>query len=178
MLMSHQVLLLVGLLMVWAYLRWRRERRLRWALLIGAFAGFGAITRPVAPARFDGRHIVDMGYKANGRGYVPNARTAPRTSGSISGIGAMPSSTASGWCTANEALSATISRFASVTTAAMVRLTFSERLTEPEPLALSTSRYPPCASRRFLASHNPPPNPPRRQRKPNPSIPVRSSSRR
>ena len=38
----------------------------------------GAITRPVNPARFDGRHIVDLGYQANGRGFVPNARE-PRT---------------------------------------------------------------------------------------------------
>lgn len=46
MLMSHTVLLLVGLAIIWAYLRWRRGKQLRWALLIGAFAGFGAITRP------------------------------------------------------------------------------------------------------------------------------------
>ena len=35
---------------------------------------WGAITRPVDPRRFDGRHIVDMGYVANGRGYLPNPR--------------------------------------------------------------------------------------------------------
>ena len=35
---------------------------------------FGAITRPLDPDRFDGRHIVDTGYKRNGAGYVPNAR--------------------------------------------------------------------------------------------------------
>jgi dipeptidyl aminopeptidase/acylaminoacyl peptidase len=39
---------------------------------------FGAITRPADPARFDGRHIVDIGYKANGRGYIPNRRDARR----------------------------------------------------------------------------------------------------
>lgn len=39
---------------------------------------FGAVTRPVDPARFDGRHIVDLGYKRNGPGYVPNAREARR----------------------------------------------------------------------------------------------------
>jgi dipeptidyl aminopeptidase/acylaminoacyl peptidase len=39
---------------------------------------FGAITRPLDPARFDGRHLVDIGYKANGRGFVPNRRDARR----------------------------------------------------------------------------------------------------
>ncbi|HEX2168552.1 MAG TPA: S9 family peptidase [Longimicrobiales bacterium] len=37
---------------------------------------FGSITEPVAPRRFDGRHIVDIGYKRNGRGFVPNRREA------------------------------------------------------------------------------------------------------
>ncbi|HEX7120797.1 MAG TPA: S9 family peptidase [Gemmatimonadaceae bacterium] len=37
---------------------------------------FGAITRPLDPRRFDGRHIVDMRYKANGRGFVPSPREA------------------------------------------------------------------------------------------------------
>ncbi len=39
---------------------------------------FGAITRPADPTRFDGRHVVDMGYKSNDRGYVPNRREARR----------------------------------------------------------------------------------------------------
>ncbi|HEX3160757.1 MAG TPA: S9 family peptidase, partial [Gemmatimonadaceae bacterium] len=39
---------------------------------------FGAITRPLDPARFDGRHVVDLGYKRNGPGYVPNPREARR----------------------------------------------------------------------------------------------------
>lgn len=39
---------------------------------------FGAITRPLDPARFDGRHIVDLGYKFNGRGFIPASREAPR----------------------------------------------------------------------------------------------------
>ena len=38
---------------------------------------FGAVTRPEDPERFDGRHVVDLGYKRNGRGFVPNARRAP-----------------------------------------------------------------------------------------------------
>ncbi|MBX3132644.1 MAG: S9 family peptidase [Gemmatimonadaceae bacterium] len=39
---------------------------------------FGAITKPVDPARFDGRHIVHQRYKANGPGFLPGARTAPQ----------------------------------------------------------------------------------------------------
>ncbi len=39
---------------------------------------FGAITKPLDPARFDGMHIVDFPYKANGRGFIPNRRE-PRT---------------------------------------------------------------------------------------------------
>ncbi len=35
---------------------------------------FGAITRPVDAARFDGRHIVEMRYKANGQGFLPGPR--------------------------------------------------------------------------------------------------------
>jgi dipeptidyl aminopeptidase/acylaminoacyl peptidase len=37
---------------------------------------FGSITRPVDPARFDGKQIVDMRYKANGQGFLPSAREA------------------------------------------------------------------------------------------------------
>lgn len=33
---------------------------------------YGAITRPLDEDRFDGRHIVELGYKRNGRGFVPN----------------------------------------------------------------------------------------------------------
>ncbi len=39
---------------------------------------FGAITQPVDPARFDGRHIVETPYVANGPGFLPNPRE-PRT---------------------------------------------------------------------------------------------------
>lgn len=39
---------------------------------------FDAITRPAVPARFDGRHVVDMTYKNNNTGFVPGRRT-PRT---------------------------------------------------------------------------------------------------
>jgi dipeptidyl aminopeptidase/acylaminoacyl peptidase len=34
----------------------------------------GSITTPLNPARFDGRHIVDTGYKSNNAGFVPNRR--------------------------------------------------------------------------------------------------------
>lgn len=37
---------------------------------------FDAITRPAEPARFDGRHVVDMSYKVNGVGFVPGRATA------------------------------------------------------------------------------------------------------
>lgn len=46
MVMSHPAMLLLGLLMFWAWLRWRQTYRVLWALLIGAFAGWAAITRP------------------------------------------------------------------------------------------------------------------------------------
>jgi dipeptidyl aminopeptidase/acylaminoacyl peptidase len=34
----------------------------------------GAVTEPLDPARFDGRHIVDVGYKSNAAGFVANRR--------------------------------------------------------------------------------------------------------
>ena len=37
---------------------------------------FDAITMPADPARFDGRHFVDMTFKSNDRGFVPSRRTA------------------------------------------------------------------------------------------------------
>jgi 4-amino-4-deoxy-L-arabinose transferase-like glycosyltransferase len=47
MVMSHTLVLALGLAMVWAYLRWRTERRTRWAVVLGALAGWAAITRPI-----------------------------------------------------------------------------------------------------------------------------------
>jgi dipeptidyl aminopeptidase/acylaminoacyl peptidase len=38
----------------------------------------GAVTRPLDPARFDGRHVIDFPYKANGRGFLPNPREPRR----------------------------------------------------------------------------------------------------
>jgi dipeptidyl aminopeptidase/acylaminoacyl peptidase len=37
---------------------------------------FGAITSPVDPLRFDGRHITEMQYKGNGIGFIPGPREA------------------------------------------------------------------------------------------------------
>jgi dipeptidyl aminopeptidase/acylaminoacyl peptidase len=37
---------------------------------------FGSITQPENAARFDGRHVVDLGYKSNGAGFVANRRDA------------------------------------------------------------------------------------------------------
>lgn len=39
---------------------------------------FGAITWPVEPARFDGKHVTEMVYKSNNAGYVPGPREARR----------------------------------------------------------------------------------------------------
>ena len=47
LLTSHEPMLLLGLLMMWAWLRYRRGRRPGWLLAVGAFAGWGAVTRPV-----------------------------------------------------------------------------------------------------------------------------------
>jgi dipeptidyl aminopeptidase/acylaminoacyl peptidase len=37
---------------------------------------FGSLTRPLDPKRFDGMHVVEFPYKANGRGFLPNRREA------------------------------------------------------------------------------------------------------
>ncbi|MDF1502108.1 S9 family peptidase [Roseisolibacter sp. H3M3-2] len=41
-------------------------------------APFGAITKPLDPKRFDGRHVVDFPYKSNDRGYTANRLEARR----------------------------------------------------------------------------------------------------
>lgn len=46
LLTAHVPMLLFGLLMVWATLRWRKTRSLRWAATLGACSGWAAITRP------------------------------------------------------------------------------------------------------------------------------------
>jgi hypothetical protein len=47
LLMSQVPALLLGLIMIWAWMRWRDSRRVGWLLLIGAATGWAAITRPV-----------------------------------------------------------------------------------------------------------------------------------
>ncbi|HXE53392.1 MAG TPA: glycosyltransferase family 39 protein [Tepidisphaeraceae bacterium] len=47
MTMSQMPMLQLGLLMVYAWLRWRRRHHSMWALAIGILAGWAAITRPV-----------------------------------------------------------------------------------------------------------------------------------
>ena len=37
---------------------------------------YRAITKPLDPARFDGRHIIDLGYKFNGQGFLPAPKEA------------------------------------------------------------------------------------------------------
>jgi dipeptidyl aminopeptidase/acylaminoacyl peptidase len=39
---------------------------------------YGAITKPVDPARFDGRHFTDMRFKSNDRGYLASSRDPRR----------------------------------------------------------------------------------------------------
>jgi hypothetical protein len=43
---GQTVAMLLGLLMFWAWLRWRENPRPKWAMLLGAFFGWLAITRP------------------------------------------------------------------------------------------------------------------------------------
>jgi hypothetical protein len=47
MVMSHPLALLLGLLMFWSYLHWRRGRRWGWVVTFGLLAGWAAITRPI-----------------------------------------------------------------------------------------------------------------------------------
>ncbi len=37
---------------------------------------FGAVTKPLDPKRFDGRHVTEMRYKSNGPGFLPGPREA------------------------------------------------------------------------------------------------------
>lgn len=52
MVMAQVPVMLLGLLMAWGFLRWRRDHKLKWAAAIGAFAGWAAITRPVDALAF------------------------------------------------------------------------------------------------------------------------------
>jgi len=52
MLLAQIPMLLLGLLMTLALLKWRRDMRRRWLLLLGAAAGWAAITRPADALAF------------------------------------------------------------------------------------------------------------------------------
>jgi hypothetical protein len=52
MVMAQVPLLLLALLAVWAWLHWRQNHRLVWAVVIGFLAGWAAITRPVDAVAF------------------------------------------------------------------------------------------------------------------------------
>lgn len=52
MLMSQAPMLLLGLAIIWAWLRWRNNRRWYWLLATGIFAGWAAITRPIDAIAF------------------------------------------------------------------------------------------------------------------------------
>ena len=51
MVMAQVPAVLLGMLLVWAWLRWRKGWRTGWAFAIGALAGWAVITRPVDAAR-------------------------------------------------------------------------------------------------------------------------------
>jgi len=52
MVMAEVPVMLLGLLMIWAWLRWRAGRKWYWGVAIGVFAGWAAITRPVDALAF------------------------------------------------------------------------------------------------------------------------------
>ena len=53
MVMAQIPAMLLGILMDWAWLNWRRHRSARgWAAAVGVFAGWAAITRPVEALAF------------------------------------------------------------------------------------------------------------------------------
>lgn len=52
MVMSHVSMVLLGVLILMVFLRWRRDRGLGWALAIGMCSGWAAITRPVDALAF------------------------------------------------------------------------------------------------------------------------------
>lgn len=52
MVMSNVPVLLMGLLLIVAWMKWRENRRLGWALLMGIFAGWAAVCRPLEATCF------------------------------------------------------------------------------------------------------------------------------
>ena len=47
MMLSHPLVMLWGLLSIWIWLLWSRRQKHGWALLLGVFVGWAAITRPL-----------------------------------------------------------------------------------------------------------------------------------
>lgn len=76
MVMAQIPVLLLGLLMAWAWLRWRREHRLRWTVAIGAFTGWAAITRPVDALAFAIPIALAMAWELRRQGFKSLGRTA------------------------------------------------------------------------------------------------------
>ncbi|HZK80341.1 MAG TPA: glycosyltransferase family 39 protein [Humisphaera sp.] len=72
LLTGHVPMLLWGLVMIWAWLQWRKNHRLRWAALIGAAAGWAAITRPADATIFAVAVGVAIAYAL-----FKSAKTAP-----------------------------------------------------------------------------------------------------
>jgi hypothetical protein len=52
MVMSNMPVFLMGLLLIFSWMHWKENRRLRWALLMGVFAGWAAVCRPVEAVCF------------------------------------------------------------------------------------------------------------------------------
>ncbi|HEV8606538.1 MAG TPA: hypothetical protein VGQ99_14285 [Tepidisphaeraceae bacterium] len=52
MVMSNVPVLLMGLLLIFSFMHWQRERRMRWALAMGFFAGWAAVSRPLEATCF------------------------------------------------------------------------------------------------------------------------------
>lgn len=76
MVMAQIPVMLLGLLMAWAWLRWRREHRFRWAAMVGAFAGWAAITRPVDAVAFALPIGLAMAWELRREGFKSLGRTA------------------------------------------------------------------------------------------------------
>lgn len=47
MVLSHPASLMLGLLMIWSWLRWRRRKRIAWIVALGFLSGWNAVTRPI-----------------------------------------------------------------------------------------------------------------------------------
>jgi len=87
LLASQSPMLLLGLLIVWTWLRWRESRSWYWSLALGVIAGWAAITRPVDAVCF--ALPVGMGPLLDLWGRGPAARRIVPTVATIL-LGALP----------------------------------------------------------------------------------------